>query len=818
MGPDQQPVVLLFQNHLHVGIELLQRTHDAGRIGSGDRVGNQHESLRRGRFDLELLEEFLDHFVLLGLGPDRQLPRLRLGKDLDPRDFRRQLRKDGLESLALRRGDGVDDELVLLVRGSAFLELLDGRLDPLVVGRGGHGHDPLVARVGRHLGIRGHFLKRGHQVRRWQLRHGIELQLRRVRPRFFRLQLVDNRLDPFLIGRRGDGHQAPRRGIDRQLRLREERLQHGKRGGRVRLGEAIDIELPDSLHGRGRPELLHQGLDRLVLRGNCPGDQLAAPRVQRQFGIGNDGIQVLHQLRAAVLVDRVGLQAGLLLRRQAGPHLLQDGLDAGLHARTAVAIDLLGPQVQCKGRRRIQCLEDFQGRLRVRSLDRVNFQYRLLRRAGLGHGRRRRLDGKRIDHHLDRLHNPRPIRDEELARTRQGNRLAVRPEKRLDFSLHRRGRSPLQGKEHADHLEFPALPQFVQRDPRDQTLGDPFRDVDNQEHLLAVDQGESLGQQNAVDQVDGLGGRELAGVGVVEGPRRRVIQHQRQTRLPGKLLQHVHPFLIAVGEPQQGLGRIIGPLGPLGVGQDGGQLPVALIGCLDAILLFRLGQGLVALGDQGRDLGALLVGQLEPLGKRGVGQDRHAHRLATAIDELHLRRLGFRGLGGRRLALSRLCFRGLWLGTLCLRWLGFRRFGFRWLGLRWFCRGGFRLRGLGLRGLRLGGLRLGGLRLGRLCLRWLGFRRFGFRWLGLRWFCRGGFCLRRFRLCGLGLWGFRFSRFWPCVGRCCLSRLRLRRFRLCRLSRRCRRAGLLEGNRPSGINGNAHDCEGGQKGLIQGRW
>ncbi len=81
-------------------------------------------------------------------------------------------------------------------------------------------------------------------------------------------------------------------GVEGDFRPRHQTLQ--KRHGRLRIAgrERMDLQLL-ALVGRGRlPQLLHRLANDLLFGGRGEGDQVAGSRVDRQPGVGNQGLQV----------------------------------------------------------------------------------------------------------------------------------------------------------------------------------------------------------------------------------------------------------------------------------------------------------------------------------------------------------------------------------------------------------------------------------------------------------------------------------------------------------------------------------------------
>ncbi len=68
--------------------------------------------------------------------------------------------------------------------------------------------------------------------------------------------------------------------------------------------------------------------------------------------------------------------------------------------------------------------------------------------------------------------------------------------------------------------------KFVEPDPRNEALGDPVFEIHEDQHPVAPNERVTLGQQDAVDQVDRLGRCVFSSVGVIERSRRRRVEDQ----------------------------------------------------------------------------------------------------------------------------------------------------------------------------------------------------------------------------------------------------------------------------------------------------
>ena len=140
------------------------------------------------------------------------------------------------------------------------------------------------------------------------------------------------------------------------------------------------------------------------------------------------------------------------------------------------------------------------------------------------------------------------------------------------------------------------------------------------QHLVAADQREAFCLQDAVEDVDCLFGRVLFRVAVVEGARRRVVDHQGEVRLLGEPFEHIGPELEAEIEPDAPPLQLVEPVGALVGGEHVGQFLLGLEHCSGAPLRVGRGNRRRTLVENRRDPGSLLVGQPHPLGDLRVDQ------------------------------------------------------------------------------------------------------------------------------------------------------------------------------------------------------
>ncbi len=290
--PDDQPPRPRIQHELRVGEERLHDLEHAGRVCRLERKGQDPVLLHGRDLPLELLEDVGNHRVLRGLGPDGQLARLRLGDHLDARQLRGERGHHRLEPLLLGRGDRVGDQLSLFVQHGDLFHLVDRGLDDRVVRRRGDHRQPFPSRFEGNLRLRGQTLKRCDNGRRLHPGERIEPHLRGIGRRRFRLQLLQDRADRPLIGRHRQRDQALGLRIDREFRVRQERLQEREGRGGIGLREPIGFHLRCALDAGAAAELFQGLLHSLMLCRSAQDHQLARLHLQRQFGVGDQGLEV----------------------------------------------------------------------------------------------------------------------------------------------------------------------------------------------------------------------------------------------------------------------------------------------------------------------------------------------------------------------------------------------------------------------------------------------------------------------------------------------------------------------------------------------
>ena len=554
--------------------ERFERRH-IGRLQlDSERVDRQLGlALGRDRF-LELGDQRFDLLVVGRASHDPQLPPI--GRE----------RRFGARHQCLERGhvggrqflcERIDDQCRFFARGGHFLPLVDELLDHRVIDQP-RGHRQLTP-IGtdRELRI-------GHQ-RAQQRQHTpihllfqrIHLDQRCVLQRRFLIELFDQRLDHRLGGGRGAHDDAAGLRIGGYVRARHQLFHQGGQCRRVEAPGQVHDHLLARLVDVGA-QLLHHRLDlRLVLRFG-EHQQTLRCRIDGGLDLGQHRLQLLHQVRrrgGSQSVQRIDLPLRLRLRRSIRLHLVDRRLDRRLLVGRRIRHDVIDLLVDLNLGVGKQHGQHFHGSGRINGRDRIDLKYRrdrrrrwLLRFLRLRQPRFR----DRSYQDTDRLQLARRLDDQELAGLRQADTAAVLAQQRFNLLRHRLGRPTPEREQHTDHLEVAALRKFLHRHPRNQVLLQVLREIDQDQHAVALDERESLGQQHAVQQVDRLGGRVLAIVAVRERTCRRLVHDQCQAGLPGEPVEHVVPFLIPEIESQLLRGGHRRQLRPLPLVQHGQQL------------------------------------------------------------------------------------------------------------------------------------------------------------------------------------------------------------------------------------------------------
>ena len=605
--------------------------------------------------------------MLLRLGPDRQLARLGVGNRHDARQLRGQRAEHRFESLSLGRRNRIDDQLVAALDERGLLQVIDRLRDlGVLIGRS-DGHQALAAGVHGHRRVRRHLLDHVEQAGRHGQRQLVELQLGRVRAALLRLKGLERVLDHRLIGRNGQGDQAFRLRVDREVRVGQDGLE--KRQGRVRidLRETIDLQLRGFLRHPLDAELLQRRLDLLLVVRRGPGHQRLGSLVDRKLRIGHDLLQRLHKLSTGAvghvapspvvsprrrggrvgmeeLVDRVDLQHPLLFRRDFLLHFLQYRFDQAMLGEGGMGIDPLRVGIEHELRRLHQLAQNADHRLRIGISHLVNAQLQRLRLRT--HSHFRLVD--RLDDRADHRDDPGHVGHQEFLRRPNRHRLAMRAQKRADRLDHRLGGPAADRDFHGDQLVLPPLVQVLHGNHGNDAFGNASLDVNHHQHPASADQRETLVDQHAVHQVDRFGGGVFPGVDEIERPPRRGLGHdERQLRLLGKPAQHLFPRQELKPELQALLDRLADEVAVLDLREDLGQLLVALLedplkGGL-ALFFGGLGLGgrrelLFPLGQKLGDLLALVRLQLQLLGHFRVGKPLEVRRPGSCFGRCGLGR------------------------------------------------------------------------------------------------------------------------------------------------------------------------------------
>ena len=129
-GNCHQPFVLAIERDLGFGNQLLEHGQQVRRRLLRERMKTQHRRIRAGRLRIELRKRVLDHLLIGREGQRHQAARLCLDAQ---QGVGHQRLEQGEHGRGIGRSDRIDHQLGLRGRGGQF-ELLDGRLDRLVVG------------------------------------------------------------------------------------------------------------------------------------------------------------------------------------------------------------------------------------------------------------------------------------------------------------------------------------------------------------------------------------------------------------------------------------------------------------------------------------------------------------------------------------------------------------------------------------------------------------------------------------------------------------------------------------------------------------
>ena len=681
----QQAFPFLVHRDLGLGGDLGEQVQHVGGRRLLERIELQLGRFRIGRVGPQFLQRRLDPLMISGRG-DGDQPLLR--------GVRGELGQgDHLSQQRLGRGQvgaaqGIDLDGAAIAGGPVQAQLFQRRLDQLLFGRRAVDDQAFGLGVRADLGFRdqrldlgGHRVQGGGGFRADVI--GLEPRLIRARRFALGLDLQQGGSDRLLVAWFGQRDQAAGPLVVAQLGVGNQLFQHRDQLGRIDAGQAIDLQLRrlDRIADGAAPQLVHRGADRLVFGGRGPGDHGGSVFLERDERLGNEGFEHLGQFRRGRggghrLGQLVQFHAAFAIggRGGRGLDLVQHRLDLGVLGRGRVGVHLVQIRVHDELDAAHQLFQQLHLRFRVHHVDRIDLQllgFRFRRRGRRGGSLRFR---QRLDDLLHIGHDARPVGDEQLSGRDDGQDRVVGSQQRLDGRDGRDGIAAAQRELDSHQLVLAAFLGLFDRHLGDQAFGKLAGQIDQGQHAFAANQRIAFGQQDAVQQIERLGHRVIATIGIVERSRRGRVQHERQVGLLGEPLQDVRPALVAEIEPQAFFGVGRSRIGRCGAG----------FGCP-----FR------GFGGGGRGLSRRSLGRR--LGDFRGGLGRLRRRCG--------RRLGRLGSFGRR----RGGFRG---GLGCFRCGG--RFG----GLGSFSRrcGGF---GGGLGGLRCG-RRFGGL--GSFSRRCGGFR------------------------------------------------------------------------------------------------
>ncbi len=329
--------------------------------------------------------------------------------------------------------------------------------------------------------------------------------------------------------------------------------------GQLRIDHA---ELDDFDRLRVAPHLFDRRANRSLFPWPGKRDQVARLRVGGQPNARRLGQQRLHHLqhrfgigRSDVidfeLQGRLGSRFGRLAksrlvdRFQHLRHLPEPlGTSGGQQPQT----DRVGGQPQRTVRRRVGAFRDLEdltqqrdGLLRTDAAQVKPSKFLL-----------RRITGEigSTEHVANLPQSTAGLGDHQLPRLGQQDDFSVWPQQFFNFLLRLFGSQVLQLKTRANQFILAAAVKLFRRNARDHRRRNLIFEIDHQEHPIAKHERVALGQQDAVEDVHGLGRRVAAVVLVVERSFRRSVEDQRVARLLGEPIQNVGPGLIPKTEPQ----------------------------------------------------------------------------------------------------------------------------------------------------------------------------------------------------------------------------------------------------------------------------
>ena len=285
-----------------------------------------------GVLGTELFEGLADQFVMIGPGNRHQLIGTRLirqfhlGSPLFHQAFQHvdcgQL-VDVLHRVELQRGRRVQKQ--------ALFDLFDNRLDGVLLGRRGDGHQSVVCLIDRHLdGVipPEKQCQRAIDVGRIDRRQPMHAEHGALTFPVLAIHLVKRGLDLLVVFRQRAGHDAETVGIQGDLRLWHQRTEHRK--GRGGIGVAKPIDLGGHLLGLRQPfgEFGDGLTDGFVVPLVGPDDETVAFGVDHELGvILQHGVQHVQQGLGVAAFDRVDGHHPIAFQPTVGLQLFDGVLD-----------------------------------------------------------------------------------------------------------------------------------------------------------------------------------------------------------------------------------------------------------------------------------------------------------------------------------------------------------------------------------------------------------------------------------------------------------------------------------------------------------